>query len=554
MIKENLIDIYVDSFKKNWELPAFSDFSTGTTIYYKDYATEIAKLHLLFNSLGLNKGDKVALTGKNNIPWCITYIATIMHGLVIVPILQDFNIDNINHIINHSDSKVLFIDEAIWSRFDIDKTPNIKDVFSIEDMRFEELTKFNLSQKTHSPEFLNDLFETTYPNGYSKEDIRYAKVDNSELVLINYTSGTTGFSKGVMLSANNLAGNVTYAHSLKLLFSGQNILSFLPLAHAYGCAFEFLYALSTGAHITLLGKAPAPKILLDAFAKVKPSLIISVPLIIEKIYKSAILPKLNDKKVKLMLSIPVLKNAVYKKFRESLIEAMGGNVGEVIIGGASLNPEVENFLYKIKFPFTVGYGMTECAPLICYDHNYEFVPTSCGQILHGIMEGKIDSEDPINIPGEILVKGENVMMGYYKNEKATQDAFTKDGWLKTGDLGTIDQNNRVYIRGRSKNMILSANGQNIYPEEIESIVNNLPYVVESVVVQRGPKLVALVFPDYEILKANNINLNDLPKIFNSFRSKLNKQLNSYENISSVELQEQEFEKTPKKSIKRYLYS
>ena len=555
MIKENLIDIYSNSFKNNWESPAFSDFSTGDTIYYKDYAREIAKIHLLFKALDLKKGDRIALTGKNNIPWCVIYIATITHGLVIVPILQDFNVDNIHHIIDHSDSKVLFVDDFIWSKIDLDKIPNVSSIFSIENLDFIDLQKNKSKASLSNIEYENMVnFSYNYPSGYTTKDVNYAKVDNSELVLLNYTSGTTGFSKGVMLSANNLAGNVVYAHSLKLLFPGQDILSFLPLAHAYGCTFEFLYALSIGAHITLLGKTPAPKILLDAFVKVKPSLIIAVPLIIEKIYKNAIVPKLEDKKVKLMLTVPGLRNMIHKKIRDSLIEAMGGNVNEVIIGGAALNPEVEKFLYKIKFPFTVGYGMTECAPLVCYDHNYDFIPTSCGQILHGIMEGRVDSDDPYNIPGEIQVRGENVMIGYFKNEKATLEAFTEDGWLKTGDLGTMDENNRVFIKGRSKNMILSANGQNIYPEEIESIINNLPYVIECVVVQRGSKLIALVYPDYEILKQNNIIKTELPKIFNSFRSKLNKQLNAYENISAIELVDEEFEKTPKKSIKRYLYN
>lgn len=555
MIKENLIQIYSDSLKSNWDLPAISDYSNDQTLHYKDFAREIAKLHLLFGALNLKKGDKIALTGNNNIPWCVVYIATITYGLVIVPILQDFHIDNILHIINHSGSKFLFVDQQIAKQLNFEKTPNLLGAFSTESLNYDQLFEIRVDKKKNVvKDIISTLFDQKYPKGYTSEDIEFAKVDNSELVLINYTSGTTGFSKGVMLSANNLAGNVTYAHSLKLLFKGQNILSFLPLAHAYGCAFEFLYALSTGAHITLLGKTPAPQILIDAFAKVKPVLIITVPLIIEKIYKKAILPKLSDKKVKFMLSVPGLKNLVYKKFRDSLVQAMGGNFHEIIIGGAALNPEVEQFLYKIKFPFTVGYGMTECGPLICYDHNYDFVPTSCGQILNNIMEGRIDSEDPANIPGEIQVRGENVMMGYYNNEKATIEAFTEDGWLKTGDLGTMDSNNRIYIKGRSKTMLLSANGQNIYPEEIEAIINNLPYVIESLVVQRNSKLVALVYPDFDSLNGNKIAKEQIPQLFNGYRSKLNKQLNSYENISQIEIVETEFEKTPKKSIKRFLYS
>lgn len=554
MIKENLISIYKESFLENWELPAISDYTSGENLLYKDFAQEIAKIHLLYNYLGVKKGDKIALTGKNNIPWCVYYIATITYGAVIVPILQDFHPDNIHHIINHSEARYLFIDKAVWGKLDTNQTPNLLAVFSTESLDKDCLFEINrVKSLANINEQITTDFQSKYPNGYQSTDIIYADVPNSELVLINYTSGTTGFSKGVMLTANNLAGNITYAKYLKLLFRGENILSFLPLAHAYGCAFEFLYALSTGAHITLLGRTPAPKVLVDAFAKVKPRLIITVPLIIEKIYKNAILPKLSHKKVKLMLKIPGLRNVVYQKIRESLIQAMGGNFHEVIVGGAALNAEVEAFLHKIKFPFTVGYGMTECAPLISYDHNCDFIPTSCGKILDNIMEVRIDSEDPYNIPGEIQVRGENVMTGYYKNEKTTIETFTDDGWLKTGDLGTIDRNNRIYIRGRSKTMLLGANGQNIYPEEIEAKINNLPYISESIVIQRNSKLIALIYPDYENIDKNQIAHKELAHIFNGYKDKLNKQLSSYENIATIEISNEEFEKTPKKSIKRFLY-
>ena len=392
-----------------------------------------------------------------------------------------------------------------------------------------------------------------FPNGFTKDDIKYAEVDNSELVLINYTSGTTGFSKGVMLTANNLAGNITHAHYLKLLFRGQNIVSFLPLAHAYGCAFEFLYSLTEGSHTTLLGKAPSPKILAEAFAEIKPNLIISVPLVIEKIYKKAILPKIEKPAIKMALKVPIVRDQIYSKIRKGMMEALGGNFHEVIIGGAPLNGEVEAFLHRIKFPFTVGYGMTECAPLISYDHNYDFIPTSCGKVLDNIMEVRIDSDDPYTIVGEIQVRGENVMKGYYKNEEATKAAFTEDGWLKTGDLGTINKDNRIFIRGRSKTMLLGPNGQNIFPEEIEARLNNMPFILESLVVERNGKLVALAHPDYETMDAAHVDYEMLPAIMEQNRLSLNKMVAAYESITAVQIYPSEFEKTPKKSIKRYLY-
>lgn len=554
MIKENFINIYKESFTKNWDLPALSDFSEKKGLYYRDIAKEIARIHILFDELGVKKGDKIALIGRNNIPWCVTYLATFTYGAIIVPILQDFHPNSIQHIIEHSESKYLFSDKSIFQKLDTKEIPSILATFSIESFDFECFHSNDFEKYTAIVSSLDAKMKDKYPNGYNKENIKYAEVNNSELVLLNYTSGTTGFSKGVMLSANNLAGNVTYSHSLKLLFRGENIISFLPLAHAYGCAFEFLYALSIGAHVTLLGRPPAPKILMDAFAQIKPRLIISVPLIIEKIYKSAILPKISKSSTKALLKVPGINKLIYKKIRESLLNAMGGEARQIIIGGAALNPEVEAFLHKIKFPFTVGYGMTECAPLISYDHHYNFIPTSCGQILKDIMEVRIDSENPYKIGGEIQVRGENVMMGYYKNTEASEEAFTDDGWLKTGDLGTIDKNNRIFIRGRIKTMLLGPNGQNIFPEEIEARFNNLQYITESLVVQRNSKLVALVFPDEEAMKIDNINKDQLPEIYEGFRNEINTMLASYEKVAAIEIMKEEFEKTPKKSIKRFLYS
>lgn len=550
MIKENFIKLYEDSFKYNWDLPALSDYGDSNTLLYKDLAIEIARLHILFDKLEIKKGTKIALIGKNTRQWCIAYMATITYGAVIVPILQDFHPDNVHHIVNHSESELLFVNDSVWEGLEEGQMSHLTGIFTLSDF-----SCIYDNSKKHIKSIIQNLDNEMirkYPNGFTKDDIVYASVDNSEMVLINYTSGTTGFSKGVMLLANNLAGNVTYAKKLDLLFRGDRVVSFLPLAHAYGCAFDFLYALSEGVHVTLLGKAPSPKILAAAFSEIKPNLIVTVPLVIEKLYKKAILPKLEKSSIKMALKIPLVKDQIYAKIRKGLVDALGGSFTEVIIGGAAFNKEVESFLHKIKFPFTVGYGMTECGPLISYDHHYDFVPTSCGKIL-SIMEVRVDSPDPYNTLGEIQVRGENVMKGYYKNEEATKAAFTEDGWLKTGDLGTIDKDNRIYLRGRSKTMILGASGQNIFPEEIEAKLNNLPYVTESLVVTRNNKLVALVYPDYETMNVTGLSSTDLDAIMEENKQVLNKSVANYETLSTIHIYPTEFEKTPKKSIKRYLY-
>jgi len=552
MIKENFIKLYEDSFKENWDLPALTDYSKGTSFTFAEVAKEIARIHIIFNECQIRRGDKIALVGKDCSRWCITYMAAISYGAIIVPILQDFSPNDIHHIINHSKSVFLFVSDRIWDSLEEDKIEEVRGVFSLTDFRClhqrdgENIQKLMLA--------MNTKMEKKYPKGFSKEDILYADLDNDKVVQLNYTSGTTGFSKGVMLTGNNLAGNVTYARTLDILFRGERELCFLPLAHAYSCAFNFLVPMAFGAHVYFLGKTPSPKILLKAFEEIKPNLIITVPLILEKIYKKMILPQLNKRTMKLALNIPLLDTRIYAQIRKHLIDALGGRFREVIVGGAAMNKEVTDFLYKIKFPFTIGYGMTECGPLISYDNNKEFIPGSCGQILKGIMEVRIDSKDPYNKVGEIQVRGENVMKGYYKNEEATANAFTKDGWLKTGDLGTIDKNNRIYIRGRCKTMVLGASGQNIYPEEIESKLNNLPFVMESLVVEKNGKLVGLVYPDYEAVDNTGISHSDLGIVMEQNLIELNKNLASYESVSALQLYPTEFEKTPKKSIKRYLYS
>lgn len=552
MIKENFIKIYEESFKENWALPALTDYGKSKTFTFGDVAAEIARIHLLFHECQVRRGDKIALIGKDSSRWCIAYMAVVTYGAIIVPILQDFNPNDVHHIINHSESVFLFVSDRIWDSLEEDKIEEVRGVFSLSDYRcLHQRDGENIQKLMKS---LDEKMTEKYPDGFTQEDIKYAELDNDKVVEINYTSGTTGFSKGVMLTGNNLAGNVTYARTLDLLFRGERELCFLPLAHAYSCAFNLLVPMAFGVHVYLLGKVPSPKILLKAFEEVKPNLILMVPLILEKIYKKMILPQLNKRTLKLALNIPLLDSRIYAQIRKHLVDALGGRFREVIVGGAAMNQEVTDFLYKIKFPFTIGYGMTECGPLISYDHNNEYVPGSCGQILKGIMKVRIDSEDPYNKVGEIQVSGENVMKGYYKNDEATQNVFTEDGWLRTGDLGTIDHDNRIFIRGRSKTMILGASGQNIYPEEIESKLNNLPFVMESLVVEKNGKLIGMVYPDYDTVDSTGISHTDLPVIMEQNRIELNKLLAPYETISEIQLYPTEFEKTPKKSIKRYLYS
>lgn len=551
MIQENFIKIYEKSFQENWDLPALTDYVEQKTLTFADVAKEIARFHILFRECQIRRGDKIALIGRDCANWCVVYMAAVTYGAIIVPILPDFNPNDVHHIINHSESVFLFVSDRIWDTLEEEKISEIRGVFSLTDFRCLHQRDGENIQKLLKE--LDSRFTGEYPNGFTRENIRYADLDNDKVVLLNYTSGTTGFSKGVMLTGNNLAGNVTYARTLDVLFRGERELCFLPLAHAYSCAFNFLVPMAFGAHVFLLGKLPSPKILLKAFEEVKPNLILTVPLILEKIYKKMIAPQLNKRTIKLAMSVPLLNDRIYAQINKKLTNALGGRFREVIVGGAAMNQEVADFLYKIKFPYTIGYGMTECGPLISYDNHKEYVPTSCGQILKGIMEVRIDSEDPYNKVGEIQVRGENVMKGYYKNEEATRNVFTDDGWLKTGDLGTIDVNKRIYIRGRSKTMILSSNGQNIYPEEIEAKLNNLPFVLESLVVEREGKLVGLVYPDYDTVDSTGIRHEDLPAIMEQNRKDLNKLLAPYEAVTSIILYPTEFEKTPKRSIKRYLY-
>ena len=552
MIEENFIKIYEKSFRENWDLPALTDYNTRETFTYGEVAEQIARLHLLFKYCQIRRGDKIALVGRNTPRWCIAFMAAISYGAIIVPILQDFNANDVQHIVNHSDSVLLFAGDLIWENLEVDKLSQLRATISLVD--YTCLDQRDGECITQCLGDMDKLFKKAYPNGFTRGDIRFAELANDKVILINYTSGTTGFSKGVMLTGNSLGGNVCFGISSKLHFSGSKCLSFLPLAHAYGCAFDLLVPLAVGTHITLLGKIPSPKILLKALEEVKPNLIICVPLILEKIYRKQILPMLNKRPLKWALNVPLLDSRIYGQVRKKLVDAFGGRFEQVIVGGAPLNAEVEAFLHRIKFPFTVGYGMTECGPLISYTHHSEFIPRSSGRILERYMQVKIDSSDPELIPGEICVRGENVMAGYYKNREATEKVIDKDGWLHTGDMGTVNNDDTIFIKGRYKTMILGANGQNIYPEEIESKLNNMPFIMESLVIEKDGRLVALVYPDYEAVDDYGIANEDLPVVMEEIRKNLNKEVAPYEQIAKIHLYPTEFEKTPKRSIKRHLYT
>lgn len=549
MIRQNFIKIYENSLKEHWELVALTDYTEGTSLSYGELSQKIARLHILFEEIGIKKGDKIALIGKNHSAWATVFLATITYGAVIVPVLSYYHPENIEHIIEHSDSKLVFINNAIWNQINKEKIPLT--VFEIPSFRLLQLDDERVAKITND---WDSLFNEKYPYGFRKQHVTFPPIDNSEVICINYTSGTPGFCRGVMLTANNFAGNVTFADSVNLLYMGERNLAFLPMAHAYGCTFDFLYPISEGVHITLIDTIPSFHSLIKTLQKVKPNIIITVPLTFENIYNRKILPLIQRSRIKFLLKIPLVNKPIRTKIKNYLIQLFGGDFREVIIGGAALNPEVEAFFHKIKFPFTVGYGMTECAPLISYDRHDKFVPTSCGTVLKGIMEARIDSADPENIPGEIQVRGENVMKGYYKNPQATAAAFTRDGWLKTGDLGVMDKNNRLYIKGRIKNMLLGPNGQNIYPEEIEMRLNKLPYIADSLVVEREGKLVALVYPDYLALQVDDVPEDKLPQIMERNRITVNKQLARYERISKIEIHPTPFEKAPSKTIRRYLYA
>lgn len=559
MLEQNLIKLYEQSFRDNREMSALTDYFKGETFSYYEIAKEVAKLHLMFKEAGVERGDKIALIGRNNTRWCISYIATITYGAVIVPILQDFNPNDVINIINHSESKLLFLGDNFWDDIEGDQIPAINAAFSLTD--FHVIYEKEGNKLTKYMENIMANYREAYPRGFSIDDIKYPEIDNDEICLLNYTSGTTGSSKGVMLTVNNLTGNVIFAKNMKnpdtgdhYFRKGARTLSFLPLAHAYGCTFDFLSPLACGGHITLLGRIPSPKILVEAMKVTRPTAVCSVPLILEKVYRKSILPMLEKGPMSIAMRIPLLNTAIYSTIRSKLMEQFGGCIEIFIVGGAALNQETEDFLRKIKFPITVGYGMTECAPLISFQLPQYFKAGSCGAVLPDLLEARIDSRDPQNIPGELLVRGEHVMKGYYKNESATEAVLEKDGWLHTGDMCTMDSDRTLYIRGRCKTMILSGSGQNIYPEEIEERLNNLYMVAESLVIENNGRLTALVVPDYELANAEGVSLDNLQGIMDENLKQLNTMVASYEKVANIVIHREEFVKTPKRSIKRYLYS
>ncbi len=552
--EESLNKIYATSFQDNWSLPALSEYGSDKTFTYAELANRIAKMHLTFELAGIKRGDKIALIGRNSPGWIITFMATITYGATIVPILQDFNPTDAQHILNHSESVLLFVENNIWETFEFEKLPNLKGVISLTTGKILAEHPLNEDRIKKAVKSLSRKFNKRYPGKFLPGYVEYPDMNPDDIAVINYTSGTTGFSKGVMLTYRNLWGNVTFGIKSRLHFQGSRALSFLPLAHAYGCAFDMLVPLAVGTHITVFGKLPSPMLLVKALNQVRPNLVICVPLILEKIYRKQILPMISRRSMRWVLAIPGLDKAFYSLIRKKLVEAFGGEFEEVIVGGAPLNHEVEDFLHRIKFPFTVGYGMTECGPLISYTPWRQFIVGSSGQTLPGLMESKILSDDEQEIPGEICVRGTNVMKGYYKNPTATEAVLDKDGWLHTGDMGTRNPDGTIFIKGRYKTMILSANGQNIYPEEIEAKLNNMPYVSESLVVERNNRLVALVYPDYEAMDADGVTHSDLDDVMEKTRVELNKLVAPYEKVDKIQLIANEFQKTPKRSIKRYLYN
>ena len=550
-MEKSFIALIEESIKKNWDLDALTDYK-GATLQYKDVARKIEKIHIIFEESGVKPGDKIAVCGRNMSHWGVTFLATVTYGAVVVPILHEFKADQVHNIVNHSEAKLLFVGDVVWEALDESAMPNLEGImlmndFSILVSRSEKLT--------YAREHLNELFGHKFPKNFRKEHVNYYKDQPEELLVLNYTSGTTSFSKGVMLPSRALWSNVEFGKEKlnKILKAGDSVVSMLPMAHMYGLAFEFLYEFCNGCHVYFLTRMPSPKIILQAFAEVKPKIVVAVPLIIEKIIKKNVLPKLETPTMKFLLNVPFVSDKIREKVREQVMNAFGGNFYEVIVGGAAFNQEVEAFMRSINFPYTVGYGMTECAPIISYEDWEKFKAGSCGKPAPR-MEVQILSRDPQNVPGEIVTRGDNVMLGYYKNQEATDEVIDADGWMHTGDLGVMDAEGNITIKGRSKNMLLGPSGQNIYPEEIEDKLNNLPYVNESIVIQAlDGKLAALVYPDFDAAFANGLTEKGVEEQMEANRVALNTQIAAYEQIARVKIYHEEFEKTPKKSIKRFLY-
>ena len=547
MIKERLVGYIEDSIRQNWDIEALSNYKEkGYT--YRDIAGKILKLHMFFREAGISEGDKIALVGRNSANWCIAYLAVVTYGAVIVPILPDFKPDDLVNLVNHSDSLLLFIDDKLWEGVSESDMAAINGVISLDTIQM-----IASANKLYTDAYsgLEEKFLKKYPS-VTKEDVKFSDVTNDKLAVISYTGGTTGFSKGVMISHNSLAANVRYAQHNMPLNPGDPLVSFLPLAHTYGCAFEFLFPFTYGCHITILSKTPSPQVIVQAFKEIRPRLILSVPLVIEKIFKKQLLPVISKPHMKVLLAIPGINKILHKKIREKLNESFGGRFKEVVIGGAALNPEAERFFRKINFKFTVGYGMTECGPLISYA-SWDTTKLGASGRPVDTLEVTIDSGNPQKEIGEIILRGENVMLGYYKNEEATREIIDDDGWMHTGDLGLMDREKNIFIKGRSKSMILGPSGKNIFPEEIESVFNNMDYIAESLVISEDNKLVALIHPDYEMMKRDNITEEQLNKIFEDARKDVNERIPDYMAVHKFRIHPEEFVKTPKRSIRRFLY-
>lgn len=548
-MEKSFIAFVEESIKKHWDLDALTDYK-GATLQYKDVARKIEKLHILLAESGIKPGDKVAVCGRNSSHWGVAFLAILTYGAVAVPILHEFKADNIHNIVNHSEARLLFVGDVVWESLNEAEMPLLEGIILMTDFT---LLVCRSKQLEYAREHLNELFGKKFPRNFRRGHVSYRRDNPEELAVINYTSGTTSFSKGVMLPYRSLWANTQFAFDVLTLKPGDRIVSMLPMAHMYGLAFEFLYEVACGCHVFFLTRMPSPKIIFQAFADVKPHIVIAVPLIIEKIIKKNVLPKLETLKMKVLLKVPIINDKIKAAVREQMIQGFGGNFYEVIIGGAAFNQEVEKLLKSIDFPYTVGYGMTECGPIICYEDWKRFKLGSCGKAAPR-MEVRIDSPDPQNIVGEILTRGDNVMLGYYKNPEATAQILDADGWLHTGDLGVMDEEGNVTIKGRSKNMLLGPSGQNIYPEEIEEKLNNLPFVAECIVIQQNDnKLVALIYPDFEDAYSQGMSDSDIEAAMEENRTTLNAELPAYSQISRIKIYPEEFEKTPKKSIKRFLY-
>jgi long-chain acyl-CoA synthetase len=548
MIKERLIGYIEQSIRQNWDIEALNNYKEREYTY-REIGSKIIKLHMFFRETGIKEGDMIAMVGRNSANWCMVYLAAVSYGAVIVPVLPDFKPDDHTNIINHSDSKMLFVDDKIWESFDLEKMKEIRSVISLDNFA-HIVSRDPSSEKIYAD--LDKKFEEKFPS-FKPEDIKFSDISNDKLAVISYTSGTTGFSKGVMITHNSLAANVRFAQNNMPLKPGDPVVSFLPLAHTYGCAFEFLFPFTYGCHITILSKTPSPQVILAAFGEIKPRLILSVPLVIEKIYKKQILPVTTKPLMKILLTVPGINQILFKKIREKLVHSFGGRFMEIVIGGAAFNADTEKFFKKIGFKFTVGYGMTECGPLISYA-SWDTTKLGASGRAVDTLEVTIDSADPQKEVGEIILRGENVMTGYYKNEEATRAVIDEGGWLHTGDLGVIDKEGNIYIKGRSKSMILGPSGKNIYPEEIESLYNNEKYVTESLVISEDNKLIVLIFPDYEQLKKSGIEGDQVLPALDNVRKEINNRVADYMAVTKARIHPEEFAKTPKRSIKRFLYT